>query len=88
MKDIYNVICRPKVVNLLLQLSQEKTSYCSKIYKSVDLTYAHANNLIVYLIMGDLIEKETKGRIRHIKLTEKGIKICKNLSVIRGILNG
>lgn len=72
---------------ILIQLRNAKSSmYASSLAKSVDCTYSHVVNIIHYMEKHDLVEFQKKGRLKLLKLTEKGAKIADHFSEAKNLL--
>jgi len=56
----------------------EKT-FKSKISKNIDTTLSHIHYIVIELNKMGLILETPSGRLKYLKLTEKGTKIAKNI---------
>lgn len=63
-----------------------KARYGSILAKEIDCTYSHAVKILQNLEKLNLVVFEKKGRIKLIKLTEKGEEIAENIEKIRGMI--
>ena len=50
--------------------------YASSLAKSVDCTYSHVVNIIQHMEDSNLVHFQKKGRLKLLKLTEKGNQIA------------
>jgi len=61
-------------------MKKEQVWYPSALCKEVDCTYPHMINVLKQFEENDLIETESLGRIKIIKLTEFGEELAKNVN--------
>lgn len=72
-KDGFNIFFRKKPSLMLVSLLEEgKGKYGSLLAKQVDCTYSHAVKILQNLQKLSLVTFEKKGRIKIIKLTDRG----------------
>jgi len=63
-----------------------KSRYGSILAKEVDCTYSHAVKILQEMEKAKLVDFVKQGRIKMIKLTEKGNKIAEYIERIRTLL--
>lgn len=86
-KDIFEVFFRRKPAMILVTLRKSlKSRYGSVLAKEVDCTYSHAVKILQEMEKAKLVEFIKQGRIKIIKLTEKGNKVAEHIEKIRTIL--
>jgi DNA-binding MarR family transcriptional regulator len=84
MKDNLDIFFRKKPALMLIALKRlAKARYGSILAKEIDCTYSHAVKILQNLEKLNLVSFEKKGRIKLIKLTEKGTEIAGNIEEIR-----
>ena len=84
---MFDIFFREKPAMILIQLRNTKGSmYASSLAKSVDCTYSHVVNIIHYMEKYKLVEFQKKGRLKLLKLTEKGSKIADHFSEVKNLL--
>ena len=87
MKDNFDIFFRRKPALMLVALKKiSKARYGSLLAKEVDCTYSHAVKILQTLETLGLVLFEKKGRIKLIKLTEKGEEIADYVDSIRRAL--
>jgi len=87
MKDNLDIFFRKKPALMLIALKRlAKARYGSILAKEIDCTYSHAVKILQNLEKLNLVVFEKKGRIKLIKLTEKGEEIAENIEKIRGMI--
>jgi len=83
-KDIFEVFFRRKPAMILISLRNSgKNRYGSILAKEVDCTYSHAVKILQEMEKAKLVSFEKQGRIKTIKLTEKGSKIAEAIDKIK-----
>ncbi|MEM4230285.1 MAG: winged helix DNA-binding protein [Candidatus Pacearchaeota archaeon] len=88
MKSNLEIFFRRKPALMLVALKRlSKTRYGSMLAKEIDCTYSHAVKILQNLEKLKLVMFEKKGRIKLIRLTEKGQKIADHISDIQGLLD-
>jgi len=86
-KDIFEVFFRRKPAMILVTLRKSlKSRYGSVLAKEVDCTYSHAVKILQEMEKAKLVDFLKQGRIKMIKLTEKGNKVAEYIERIRTIL--
>jgi len=88
MKDNLEIFFRRKPALMLVALKRlAKARYGSMLAKEIDCTYSHAVKILQNLEKLRLVVFEKKGRIKLIKLTDKGEKIANCIGDIQGFLD-
>jgi predicted transcriptional regulator len=88
MKDNFDIFFRRKPALMLVALKKiARARYGSLLAKEVDCTYSHAVKILQGLERLGLVGFEKKGRIKHIKLTKKGLEIAENIENIKRIIS-
>ncbi|MEW6063338.1 MAG: MarR family winged helix-turn-helix transcriptional regulator [Nanoarchaeota archaeon] len=83
-KDIFEVFFRRKPAMILTSLRNSgKNRYGSILAKEVDCTYSHAVKILQEMERAKLVSFEKQGRIKTIKLTEKGNKVAEAIDKIK-----
>ncbi len=71
--DIFGIFFREKPALILLQLKNAGQSlYASSLAKDIDCTYSHVNFILQKMEDNRLIEFERQGRLKLLKLTDRG----------------
>ena len=79
---------KEKQVKILLLLKdQSQEWYISNLAKAAGTTYVHACNLLLNCERLGIITSMKHGKIKSIKLTEKGMTLANSLSSIYGAIN-
>lgn len=87
MKNNLEVFFRRKPAMMLVALKRlAKARYGSMLAKEIDCTYSHAVKILQNLEKLKLVQFEKKGRIKLIKLTNKGNDIAECIDRIRSHL--
>jgi DNA-binding MarR family transcriptional regulator len=87
MKDNLDIFFRKKPALMLIALKRlAKARYGSILAKEIDCTYSHAVKILQNLEKLSLVSFEKKGRIKLIKLTDKGAEIAGNIEEIRDMI--
>ena len=87
MKDNLDIFFRRKPAMMLVSLKKNlRMRYGSVLAKEVDCTYSHAVKILQTLQELDLVEFDKKGRVKLIKLTEKGKEVAAAIESIQGII--
>ncbi|MCS7134600.1 MAG: winged helix DNA-binding protein [Candidatus Pacearchaeota archaeon] len=88
MKDAFDTFFRKKPALILLALKKStRTRYGSLLAKEVDCTYSHAVKILQTLEKYNLVAFEKKGRIKLIKLTNRGNQVAEAIQKIKNILS-
>lgn len=77
--DLTRLILHEKPVDIILCLAQEKETYASQIAKKIDCTYPYTLKILADLEQNKLVEFNREGRIKEVKLTEKGVEVAHDL---------
>lgn len=86
-KDAFNTFFRKKPALILMALRKgARMRYGSLLAKEVDCTYSHAVKILQSLEKYGLVAFEKKGRIKLIKLTNKGQEIADHVQKVRDML--
>jgi len=86
MKDSFNIFFRKKPAMILISLRKtSRVRYGSLLAKEVDCTYSHAVKILQSLEKLGLVAFEKKGRIKLIKLTNRGQEVADHIQKIRDI---
>ncbi|MCX8194228.1 MAG: 40S ribosomal protein S19 [Candidatus Pacearchaeota archaeon] len=87
-KDAFNTFFRKKPALILTALRKGgRARYGSLLAKEVDCTYSHAVKILQSLEKFGLVGFEKKGRIKLIKLTNKGQDVADSIQKIKDIFN-
>ncbi len=78
---------KPVQILLALRVNKEKT-YASVLAKMTDCTYSHTVKILELFKKRDIVAFEKNGRIKYIKLTEKGDEYAKDFERVMKKLNG
>jgi DNA-binding MarR family transcriptional regulator len=82
-KDAFNTFFRKKPALILIALKKGgRARYGSLLAKEVDCTYSHAVKILQTLERYNLVSFEKKGRIKLIKLTNKGSDVADSIQKI------
>jgi predicted transcriptional regulator len=87
-KDNFDVFFRRKPALMLVALKRlTRARYGSILAKEVDCTYSHAVKILQTLEKLKLVDFEKKGRIKLIKLTQKGTDVANNIEGIKKLVD-
>ncbi|UCD20629.1 MAG: winged helix DNA-binding protein [archaeon] len=88
MKDAFDTFFRKKPALILIALKKNlRARYGSLLAKEVDCTYSHAVKILQSLEKYGLVAFEKKGRIKLIKLTNKGQNVAEAILKIKNAFN-
>jgi predicted transcriptional regulator len=74
---LFPLFARPKPCRILMLLRDtEGAWHLSKLAKSSDTSYVYVTHLITELEKGGIVQIESKGKKRVVKLTEKGLGVA------------
>lgn len=86
-KKIFSVFFREKPAMMLVTLlTSTNEHYASSLAKIVDCTYSHIVKILNEMQKAGLIVFKKQGRLKVLKLTEKGQKVAQNIDDIRNAL--
>lgn len=85
-KDIFNVFFREKPALMLLGLAKSARMYASSLAKQIDCTYSHVVKVLQEMERAELVQFEKQGRLKLLKLTEKGEQVADHISSITNTL--
>lgn len=86
-RDAFNTFFRKKPALILIALKKgTRMRYGSLLAKEVDCTYSHAVKILQSLERYGLVAFEKKGRIKLIKLTNRGQEIAENMLKIKNMI--
>jgi predicted transcriptional regulator len=87
MKDNFDIFFRRKPALMLVSLKKNtRMRYGSILAKEVDCTYSHAVKILQTLEELKLVVFEKKGRIKVIKLTNKGKDVAEAIKNIKNLV--
>jgi predicted transcriptional regulator len=82
-----NIILRQKQSRILLALRDPSQNwYISSLAKACDTTYVHACNFLAVCESMGITESEKHGKLKVIKLTDKGLRLADLIASINSIL--
>ncbi|PIN95160.1 hypothetical protein COU53_00820 [Candidatus Pacearchaeota archaeon CG10_big_fil_rev_8_21_14_0_10_30_48] len=88
MKDNFDIFFRRKPALMMIALRKlARVRYGSVLAKEVDCTYSHAVKILQTLETLGLVTFEKQGRIKLIKLTNRGIEVADSISSIKQTVN-
>jgi len=86
--SIFGVFFREKPAMMLIELKNNNGSiYASTLAKSVDCTYSHVVKILQEMERAKLIEFDKRGRLKIIRLTNRGQEIANSVEAIRHVLH-
>ena len=86
-KKIFSVFFREKPAMMLVTLlNSTQEHYASSLAKVVDCTYSHIVKILNEMQKAGLIVFKKQGRLKVLKLTEKGQKVAQSIDNIRNNL--
>lgn len=85
-KDIFNVFFREKPAMMLLGLTNGSRVYASSLAKQIDCTYSHVVKVLQEMEKAELVKFEKHGRLKLLKLTEKGEEVASHINAITNSL--
>ena len=81
------IILKDKQARIILSLkSKDQEWYLSSLAKATGTTYVHACKFITACESKGLTESERRGRVKTIRLTDKGMQVADLISGIYGIV--
>lgn len=86
-KKIFNVFFREKPTLMLVNLYNASNDvYASNLAKQVDCTYSHVVKILQEMSKAGLVNFQKEGRLKILKLTDKGRKIAEMMNDIKSAL--
>lgn len=86
-KKIFNVFFREKPAMMLVTLLNSTSEhYASSLAKVVDCTYSHIVKILNEMQKAGLIQFRKQGRLKVLKLTDKGRAVAQSIDDIRTAL--
>ena len=73
---------------VLLLTAEKDRLTVTKICKELNLTYSHGSKTIKILTARKLLSTIKAGRCRYCMITDKGLRLCKNLLKTQEIIEG
>ena len=88
LQTVPQILLRDKQARIILLLkNSQQPWYLSTLSKACDTTYVHTSNFIKTCESLGITTNEKHGKIKEIKLTERGMQLAELLSVMYGIIN-
>ena len=88
LQTVPQILFRDKQARIILLLkNSQQPWYLSTLSKACDTTYVHTSNFIKTCESLGITTNEKHGKIKEIKLTERGMQLAELLSVMYGIIN-
>ncbi len=90
--ELFDVIFREKPAMMLIALKNnievnpKGDHYASNLAKNVDCTYSHVVKVLKVFEDNGLVKFEKKGRLKILKLTDKGSKVAELLTEVKNLL--
>ncbi len=81
-----NVFFQEKSRDVLLNLEETGGAYITEVSRAINGTYAHIFNIIKDLEQLGIVSSKKEGRIKFVKLTEKGSELAKLMQSFQDIL--
>jgi predicted transcriptional regulator len=82
-----NILLKQKQSRIIIALKDTSQSwYISSLAKACDTTYVHACNFLAVCESMGITQSEKHGKLKVIKLTEKGLKLAEMLASVNSIL--
>lgn len=86
-KKIFGTFFREKPAMMLIALKNGSSDiYASSLAKTVDCTYSHVVKILQEMERYNIVGFERQGRLKIIRLTEKGSKVASSIEDIRNTL--
>ncbi|MFT4261487.1 MAG: winged helix DNA-binding protein [Candidatus Woesearchaeota archaeon] len=83
-KKIFGTFFREKPAMMLIALKNSSSEiYASSLAKTVDCTYSHVVKILQEMERYNIVAFEKQGRLKIIRLTEKGLKVANSIEDIR-----
>ena len=88
MENIFGVFFREKPALMLIELKNNNGSiYASTLAKNVDCTYSHVVKILQEMERARLVEFDKRGRLKIIRLTNRGKEIANSVESIKHVLH-
>lgn len=88
LQAVPQILFKDKQARIILLLkNNQQPWYLSTLSKACDTTYVHTSNFIKTCESLGITTNEKHGKIKEIKLTERGMQLAELLSVMYGIIN-
>lgn len=71
---------------LVTLLNSTNEHYASSLAKVVDCTYSHIVKILNEMQKAGLVQFKKQGRLKVLKLTDKGVKVAQSIDDIRNAL--
>ncbi len=81
------IILKDKQARILLSLKADQEWYISSLAKATGTTYVHACRFLTACEAIGITRSERHGKIKAIKLTERGAKVAEFIEGIYGIMS-
>lgn len=83
-----NIILKQKQTKILLALKDTSQNwYISNLAKASNTTYVHACNFLVTCEALGIVSSERRGKLKLIKLTDRGNKLADLITAINASIN-
>jgi len=85
-EGLEGLFLREKPVLALLAVGELNPAYAAAVAKQIDSTFPHTSSILSQLEEQGLITSNHEGRIRYLKLTDRGKKVAFALAGLRDLL--
>jgi DNA-binding MarR family transcriptional regulator len=86
-KKIFGTFFREKPAMMLINLKNSSSDvYASNLAKTVDCTYSHVVKILQEMERYGIVAFERQGRLKIIRLTDKGNKVASSIDDVRNSL--
>ena len=83
-----SILLKDKQAMILVSLKEGKQPWhVATLSKTCNTTYVHTSNFIRKCEQMGIVQNERHGKIKVIKLTEKGVKLAEMLSGVYALIN-
>ncbi len=87
-KNNETILFKDKQAKIILLLKNNSQNwYISMLAKASNTTYVHTCNFIINCELVGIVETEKNGKMKRIKLTDKGQTIANKISEIYSLIN-
>lgn len=83
---LQRLFLREKPVLALLAVGEMESAYAAMIAKRIDSTFPHTSSILSELEAQGLVKSRPEGRIRYLKLTDRGRRIARALQELSDLL--